>query len=187
MCAELLVCVRQLRPLCRQSAELQEALLLMGTAGAGSGAGATDRALAVRLQGAVDVYMEAVRHCALTMVPPAPAYPLPWLQTRRMLAVAYFQDPLMLQAQAQGQTQITQQGQAQIQMQGSHTQGFARPVVKQTWWDVAAAGLREWSQVRRTSLHATPTVHTPAAPTSSVIGVSVSGTGIPISYAYAYA
>lgn len=50
-----------------------------------------DHVLSIRLQTAMDQYVSALQ-TAMEMVPPAPEYPLPWLQQRNMPHVQFFQD-----------------------------------------------------------------------------------------------
>lgn len=55
----------------------------------------TDHVLSVRLQGTVDQYVITLQK-TLEQVPPAPEYPLPWLQQRSMPHIQFFQDVRIL-------------------------------------------------------------------------------------------
>lgn len=54
-----------------------------------------DHLLAIRLQSSMSAYVQALQ-AALQIVPPAPEYPLPWLQQRNMPSVQFFQDVRLL-------------------------------------------------------------------------------------------
>ena len=83
--------------------------------------------LATELHRALDTYINT-----LTQIPPpvAPLYPYEWLQRRAMLSVARYQDVEALKAAAAES--------------GRDQRPSARPVDLESWWKIAADGIKKW-------------------------------------------
>lgn len=148
MCEELLGYARQLRKVSRACAELCQALQLVGARG--------DLALAVTLQRSCDDYMRFVQQH-----PPcvAPNYPPEWLVKRALGGVRHFQDPhsLALAAHQQGLSGQQRAGAfGDLASIGGDTafkhSQQAQVQAVTSWWDIAAAGLREWYATCRLTL-----------------------------------
>jgi hypothetical protein len=143
VCEELLHHARQLRQVARACGELCQALQLV--------AGKGDLALAVTLQRACDEYMRFVQQN-----PPcvAPNYPPEWLVKRALSGVRHFQDPHSLAAHQT--TAGTKQSAGAFgdlgSVGGEAADKIAQVPAVTTWWDIAAAGLRDWYATCRLTL-----------------------------------
>jgi hypothetical protein len=141
--------------------ELFEALLLA--------AGPEDLALSIQLQEGCHTYMRFVQQH-----PPciAPNYPRPWLVKRALGSIMHFQDPhalaLALAAGAAGSGAVGggaggvvagALSAAALEGAGAGAgAGGGGVAVVTTWWDIAAAGLREWYRCAKVTLStASPT------------------------------
>lgn len=125
------------------------------------GEAVADHVLSIRLQTAMEQYVRALQ-AAMETVPPAPEYPLPWLQQRNMPHVQFFQDVRALyQHILQWRVQSLQLSSSQVKTEGAAAMewqqlSFVRVEdmamlrrYEYDVWHVLKQGVQLWTQTKQ--------------------------------------
>lgn len=140
LCEELLQVVLGLKALTASSTDMCEALLLLNEC--------KDVHLASQLQSTTDRYMDLIQN---NPAPVAPSYPKEWLALRNMSAVLYYQDASNSPCAAAVSIALNETSGIYDRQDAMRALNRAITGVD-TWWDLAADGIKHWRRAVRRGL-----------------------------------
>jgi len=140
LCEELLQVVQGLKALTASSTDMCEALLLLNEC--------EDVHLASQLQSSTDRYMNLIQN---NPAPVAPSYPKEWLTLRNMSAVLYYQDASNSPSAAAVSIALNETVGICDRQDAMRALNRAISGVD-TWWDLAADGIKHWRRAVRRGL-----------------------------------
>lgn len=140
LCEELLLVAQGLKALTESSTDMCEALQLLNEC--------EDVHLASQLQSSTDRYMDLIQN---NPAPVAPSYPKEWLALRNMSAVLYYQDASSSPSAAAVSIALSETVGTCDRQDAMRALNRAISGVD-TWWDLAADGIKHWRRAVRRGL-----------------------------------